>query len=175
MHHMRYDEAIDLHRRALAIHERLGDRRNIGPGHFWLGLALSDKGQIGPALVHLRKALAIMEGVLGPDNPHVAYVVDAIGTAFMRSGRPRDAIAPLERAYRIRGGATAPWSAQTAMSLARALWRARRDPRAIELMREAAGFWRTSPRFAAQLATTEAWLASHRPPRPREQRGRHVR
>jgi len=160
-----HDRSVDLQRRALAIQVRLGDRRNIAPGHFSLGTSLLARGRRDEALAHFEKAVEIWETFLAPDNPHVAYGLDHIGLVHVEAGRFSQAIEPLERAYRARKGTSSGWAAETTMSLAEALWGARRDrPRAIALMREAAAFWRTDPAFKTELGRAESWLRRHRLP-----------
>jgi tetratricopeptide (TPR) repeat protein len=156
-----FARAASLHRQALAIHQRIGDQRNIAPVRYALGMSLLELGKPSQALAQLQEAARRWEKLLGADHPHTAYALHGIGRVRNQMKRHAQAIEPLERAYRIWGGAKTPWGAEAAMALAEALWMAREDPRAIDLTREALAFWRSEPRYAKNVATAEAWLERH--------------
>jgi serine/threonine-protein kinase len=93
-------EAIDVHRRALALRERL-----LGPDHLEvaisannLGLAVMDSGGIGDAIAILRRAGAIREKNLGPDHPDVALSLHHLGLALTLAHRDAEAKETLGRA-----------------------------------------------------------------------------
>jgi tetratricopeptide (TPR) repeat protein len=152
--------AIDLQTQALAIHRGRGDRRNIAPALYSLANTLFEQGELDRALARFEEALSIWSTVLGPEHQHTAYAMLGIGKVHVAAKRWQKAIAPLEKAYRIWGGAKAPWGAHATMTLAEALWGANRRPRALELAREAIAFFRTDKLHATDLASAEKWLAA---------------
>jgi tetratricopeptide (TPR) repeat protein len=156
-----YARAASLHRQALAIHQRIGDQRNIAPVRYALGMSLLELGKPRQALAQLQEAARRWEKLLGPDHPHTAYALHGIGRVRNQMKRYAQAIEPLERAYRIWGGAKTPWGSEAAIALAEALWMTREDPRAIDLTREALAYWRSEPRYASNVASAEAWLERH--------------
>ena len=97
------EDALGLHRRALAMLER-----TTPEGHPYRGMALNN---IGSALRRLerydeataayQRALAIRERALGPEHPLVATTVDNLGSTARLTGRPEEAIPRHERALSI--------------------------------------------------------------------------
>jgi tetratricopeptide (TPR) repeat protein len=96
-------EAIELHRRALAIRER-----ELGPSHLDvaaslnnLGSAMMGQGREAEAIPHLRRTLEIRERVLGPDDRALVSVLVNLGAALEEGERPQDAEPVLLRALAL--------------------------------------------------------------------------
>jgi tetratricopeptide (TPR) repeat protein len=119
-----------------------------------------DAGNLGEALTRYRAALEMAEHAT---NPSVATVdpLTAIGEVLVAQRRPREALAPLERAVaQLDTYKEAPDIALKAkFALARALWSSGGDrARALELARAACdGFAQLS--WPKLHASVEAWLA----------------
>ena len=98
-----------------------------------------------------------------PRRPRPA--LEGLGRIALAEKRPRDAIAPLERANELLQ--TIPRVPDKAASirflLAQALWDAKGDrTRAVELATVArAGYEKAGPRFTPERDAVDAWLASH--------------
>ncbi len=83
------------------------------------------------ALRTLRKA--------GTSKLHEGFVLSNVGEASLATGRPRDAVAEFEEAFRLLGDDATPLREAARFGLARALWEsAETRPRALALAREAA-------------------------------------
>jgi tetratricopeptide (TPR) repeat protein len=70
----RHEEALDHHRRALAMFEQaLGPGHpNVALSHASIGAVLHEQGKREEALLHRRRAQAIYERALGEDHPQRA-------------------------------------------------------------------------------------------------------
>ena len=115
----RYDEAINLAKRVLAVYERV-----LGPNHFNTATALSNlagiyqaKGDYRSAEGLFRRALSISENVDGPNHPATASIVDSMAGLYHAQGKYENSIAFLKRAVRIREQTLGVSHQQTAHSL----------------------------------------------------------
>lgn len=152
--------------RALAIARKLG-----GPEHRMVALALSGLGRCAlaagnatRALDNQRQALAIDEKS-GPDHADLARDLTGMGNALLALRRPADAVAPLERARALRDALSGdPFvAAETAFSLARALWESGRErARALAIAKEARErLHRSEGRSGRLAAQMDPWIRTH--------------
>jgi hypothetical protein len=104
-----------------------------------------------------RTALVASEKALGPEAADLSFFLAGIGHAYLDLKKPADAIAPLERALKVRGTGGDPMStAEISFGLARALWASKRDRARARALAEAA-----LPHYqAAGNPDVKAWLAS---------------
>jgi serine/threonine protein kinase len=145
-------------------------RKGLGTSHPDYAIVLSNRGEILNALGRFEEArqsfetaIVTLEREVGVDDRNLAYALTGIGIGWLALGNPIEAIAPLERALKIRDtDSDATKRAETKFALARALWdsgRARARARALaEGARE--GLSETSE--PAKKAEVEEWLANHR-------------
>jgi len=162
----RYEQALVHIDRALNVLEK-----RLGSEHPELALELCNRGEILNSLERyaearqpLERAARMWEQQLGPDSLHRAYALTGIGISYLGTGKPANAIALLEEAFRIRtANEVDPGDrAETAFALARALW-------ASGLSRERARSLAAQARIEyvqaarqADLAEVDSWLAEHR-------------
>ncbi len=162
----RLSEALATHERVLAV---IG--AGWGPDHPQAGLTqinrasvLRRMGRLAEALDGSREAARILEQAFGPEHPYCAYALNSQGVILLDLGRYREAAGALERALRIREQAlTDPLeSAETRMSLARALCAAGERTRARAEARRARSVFEKAPgdRAAEDLRMLEEWAAS---------------
>ena len=127
----RYEEALEHINRS----EKLV-QDGLGGGHPDLALSLVNKGEILAALDQPRaarasfeQALVIWERRAGPGRAYLGYALTGIGIAHLAEHNVPAAIAPLERAFKIRQAREPEPSrrAETHFALARALWESGRD------------------------------------------------
>jgi serine/threonine-protein kinase len=143
----------------------------LGAGHPELATQLSNRGEILNALGRYRDARGsfesariIWERELGLDHRNLGYVLTGIGESYLGERDAVSALAPLERAEKIREAKETDPSRRgaTRFALARSLWDSNRDrPRALVLAtqsREAYG--RAGDK--AKLAEVDAWLVARR-------------
>jgi CHAT domain-containing protein/tetratricopeptide (TPR) repeat protein len=101
---LRIDEAIHLHRRALALVEQAAGAQDnlklISPLNN-LASALEGKKYYAEAEQLLRRSLRIAETGLGPDHPRVGTRLSNLGTVLVRDNRAEEAIPLLQRAVAI--------------------------------------------------------------------------
>jgi tetratricopeptide (TPR) repeat protein len=118
-------------------------------------------GQSAEALDAARRALAGWQAQVG--EIHVlAYPLIVIGSALLDLDRPQEAVAPLERALRLREGhiQDARLIAKTRFALARALWSSGTNrPRARALAKQAREGYRGEEN-EKERGAVEAWLAA---------------
>jgi serine/threonine-protein kinase len=146
----------------------------LGAGHPELATQLSNRGEILDALGRHRearesfeRARVIWERELGLDDRNLAYALTGIGGSYLAEGDPGSALAPLERALKIREAHEIDWSrrAETRFALARALWESNRDRGRARLLAEQAkeGYAKLSggSRMETKLAEVEDWLRGH--------------
>ncbi len=102
----RYEEAIALHREALDIRRRLGDRRTMAWSLQNIGFAYRRQGMADEAILYLTEAAEILEQIM--DTFHLAIVLLNLGSSYNEIGQPGDAKKPLLQAERMfqRLGAT---------------------------------------------------------------------
>ena len=148
----------------------------LGAGHPELATPLSNRGEILDALGRHRearesfeRARVIWERELGLDDRNLAYALTGIGGSYLAEGDPGSALAPLERALKIREAHEVDWSrrAETRFALARALWESKRDRGRARLLaeqaKEAYSKLSGSSRMETKLAEVEDWLRGHGP------------
>jgi tetratricopeptide (TPR) repeat protein len=126
------------------------------------GEYLVDLGRPAEGLPYGRDALS-MEAQVGPDHPFVTFPLVVIGRALTALGRGAEAVAPLQRALRIReaDGLDQRLIAEARFALARALWDADVDhARARRLATQARDAY-ANAKDAQDAATVDAWLAAH--------------
>jgi tetratricopeptide (TPR) repeat protein len=114
----------------------------------------------------LRSSIDRWEVFVGRDHAWVAYPLTALGKELVVDGRPGEAIAPLERAVRIRerGDTHRDLLAESRFALARARWNAGGDRAAAQALAVAArDAYRAMPAQAKNAAEIDAWLASRAP------------
>jgi tetratricopeptide (TPR) repeat protein len=149
-------------------------RKAVGADHPQLALQFSNRGEIlnqlgrwEEARASCLQAIALWEKQLGKEHPFLGYALYAIGLAYLGEGKPALAVAPLERALRIRVSKepSPAHIAETEFALARALWESgqQRD-RARTLALSAQGRYSTVATLRKQEAEVVAWLAKHTPP-----------
>ncbi|NHK27041.1 serine/threonine protein kinase [Parvularcula flava] len=96
----RSEEAIDLHRRALAITEQANDRESVASSLNNLALAYSDLGRLDEAEPYYRRAIAMNDEHLGELHPVTIQSYGNLGTSLMRANTPKDAETLLTEAIR---------------------------------------------------------------------------
>jgi serine/threonine protein kinase/tetratricopeptide (TPR) repeat protein len=145
----------------------------LGAGHPDLATQLSNRGEILDALGRHRearqsfeRARVIWERELGLQDRNLAYALTGIGTSYLAEGDPGSAVAPLERALKIREAHEMDWSrrADTRFALARALWETNRDRSRARALAEQAkdGYAKgSSAAMKTRLAEIEGWLRGH--------------
>jgi tetratricopeptide (TPR) repeat protein len=158
----RNQEALAHVDRAVSLIEN-----GLGAGHPVLATQLNNRGEILNALGRRREARAsferaqvIWERELGLDDRSLAYALTGIGITYLGEDDPGSALAPLERAYKIREAheVDPAQRADTRFALARSLWEANRDrPRARVLATQARDAYL---KIAAEAKTAEvdSWL-----------------
>jgi eukaryotic-like serine/threonine-protein kinase len=143
-----------------------------GPSSPFVAEALSNRGEYlralkraGDALPLFRDALARWEPHVGPENRVLAYPLTGMGHALIDLDQPEAAVAPLERALRLRAPAqeTPPaLRGQTCFALARALWATGQRARAIALAKEAHALLVKVPDERQTTLEVADWLTERR-------------
>ena len=146
-------------------------RRAYGPDGPWMAHTMSNLGEylvaVGrfpEALQNFRIALRRWESQLGPEHRYLGYPLAGMGIAHWKAGRPLEALAPLERALRIRESHEPDPAvvAETRFSLGRVLWDVGRErARARRLVEAARTFYQTSPERSDQAREAARWLTEH--------------
>lgn len=108
----RYDDALDAHKRALALHEEIGDRSGVGAALDGLGRASAGRGERREALEYLNKALAIYLELPAPlgvasDRLEIGLVHRDLGELDAARRHIEEAIAGYEAAGNAEGTASA--------------------------------------------------------------------
>ena len=139
----------------------------LGASHPDLATQLSNRGEILAALGRSRearqsfeRARVIWERELGLEDRNLAYALTGIGVTYLAENEPGSALAPLERAFKIREAQEVDWSrrAETRFALARSLWETNRDrPRARALAEQAREGYAKST-VKAKAAEVDNWL-----------------
>jgi eukaryotic-like serine/threonine-protein kinase len=159
----RPQEAVALFHRAVAdLTQELGAEHPLA-ATFMANEAesLDQLGRHDEARATYRRALAIEERGYGPESTNLAYPLTGLGVSYLSDHHPALAVAPLERARRIREAhETDPLLiADTNFALARALWEAGQDRgRALRLAEGAGKVYGQKPIFAARAAEIDRWL-----------------
>jgi tetratricopeptide (TPR) repeat protein len=160
----RYDEALAVE---VSSVERL--TRGLGPDHPWVARSLDNEAEVLNLLHRHAEARAAFLRCLdiwtksGADAAIVAYGLTGLGIALIGEGRPKEAIAPLERALETRKeiDTARELTGETRFALARALWiQPRARARSLALAREARADYAQAKTGAAAVATIDAWLAA---------------
>jgi hypothetical protein len=136
------------------------------------GFLLSNTGETLLALDRLERAqtdfaqaLEILESKLGPQHADLAFPLKGLGLTQLRAGRPRDALAPLERALALTEGAAGAdpqERAEIRWALARALRAVGREPARARALAEAAaaGYRGLGDEWKDRVREIEHWLAA---------------
>ncbi|HTA17728.1 MAG TPA: serine/threonine-protein kinase [Polyangia bacterium] len=159
------EEALAAGRRAQGIMIRM-----YGPESTEVTLEWSNEGETLLALGRAREALSSFQRSMvhiPEDAGDIAsYPLTGIGRAWIELGQPKLAVAPLERALRLRESVHVPVeAAETRFALARALWDSGEDRRRARQLAAAAreGYAHTpDARSSLGIERIDAWRASHR-------------
>jgi eukaryotic-like serine/threonine-protein kinase len=140
----------------------------LGAEHPDLATQLSNRGEILNALGRYREARAsferariVWERELGLDARNLAYALTGIGQSYLDERDAMSAVAPLERAWKIREAKETDPSrrAETLFALARALWDSERDHRRAQVLAHGARDAYAQADGKARVADVDAWLA----------------
>jgi tetratricopeptide (TPR) repeat protein len=159
----RAQEAVTLFHRAVGdLTQELGAEHPLA-ATFMANEAesLDQLGRRDEARATYHRALAIEERGYGPESTNLAYPLTGLGVSYLSDHQPALAVAPLERARRIREAHESDplLLADTNFALARALWDAGQDrERALRLAEGAGKVYGQQPTFAARAAEIDRWL-----------------
>jgi serine/threonine protein kinase/tetratricopeptide (TPR) repeat protein len=143
--------------------------RGLGAEHPEVATQLSNRGEILNALGRARearlsfeRARVIWERELGLDARNLAYALTGIGLSYLAERDAVSAIAPLEKARKIRDEkeTDASKKAETSFALARALWESGRDRARADALAQSARAGYAHEAAKVELASVDAWLAS---------------
>lgn len=113
--------AIDYHRRALAIRQRLGeadgDSSHVAASLVHLATALQESGQLDAAERRMREALAMRRTLDGEQHPRYASALMDYAALLERGGRSAEAEPLLREALRVRISALGQENRQVAETL----------------------------------------------------------
>jgi tetratricopeptide (TPR) repeat protein len=142
----------------------------LGAEHPGLGPSLNNRGEVLNALGRSRearqsfeRAQSIWEKELGTENPNLGFALTGIGISYLIEGNPSSALAPLERALKIRSSKELERSriAETRFALARALWDSNRDRGRARVLASDAKRDFVAATKALGAADVDAWLRDH--------------
>jgi eukaryotic-like serine/threonine-protein kinase len=157
----RFDEALPLHVRSLAMMEAsLGpDHPEVAASRSTLGNLYLEHGKFKLAYEQFKRALDDTERALGPDHHDLSFYLSGMGQSLMHMKNAREAVPVFERALKLRGDQANPNdTAEVSFWLARALWDAKGDrQRAIALAESARAAYKSLGH-----ADVEDWLKTHR-------------
>jgi eukaryotic-like serine/threonine-protein kinase len=113
------DGALEHHRRALGVRERLlgADHPEVATTLVSLAAVMHAEGDYAGALRHSERALAVLERALGPDHPEIAKPLTSVGMALQSLGSHEKALAYYERVLAIEEVASGPGHVDTASAL----------------------------------------------------------
>jgi tetratricopeptide (TPR) repeat protein len=143
----------------------------LGAEHPDVATQLSNRGEILNALGRYREARRSFEGAriiwereLGLDHRNLAYVLTGIGLSYLAERDALSAIAPLERAWKIREAKeTEPGRrGETRFALARALWESERDRARAEALAQSARDAYAQAGDKAKVAEVDGWISPRR-------------
>ena len=168
---------IDLERpvEALAHSDRAIEigRKTLGPDHPEMALQFSNRAEIlvqlhrwDEARASANRAMALWEKQLPKDHLFLSYGLTGVGLSFLGQGKPALAVAPLERALRIRldKEPSPRWIAQTEFALACALWDSgQQQDRARVLAASAHDRYSKIPTLKKRQDEVTTWLSKHGP------------
>jgi len=151
----RYDEALDLALRAMAL-----DEKERGPNHPDLASSAllvaeiyMDRGDNARAEGPLDRALSIRERALGPEHPDVAVALNDLALLCMNKGEGWRAEPFYQRALGIRERALGPEHPDVALSLNN-----------LAVLYDKRGeFWKAEPLYQRALAIREKALGPEHP------------
>ena len=152
--------------RAMGILEETlgGDHPHVGIALLNLGEVEQDEGRFADARAHCQRAQTIWAAQLPANHPYFANGDSCVGRSLFGLGRPRAAVAPLERALvALDNKAGDPTAlAGVRFALARALWDGGdRGRRALTLARQARAVYAAGGAAKrARLESVDRWLAS---------------
>ena len=159
-------EALLHSDRAIAI-----GLKTLGSEHPALALQLSNRGEILNGLgrweegrVSCARAMALWEKQLPKDHLFFSYSLTAIGISYLGEGKPALAVAPLERALRIRleKEPSPGHVGETQFALARALWDSGESrARAHALGVDAQTSYLKMAKMTKKQAEVAGWVAKH--------------
>lgn len=162
----RFDEALATNQRTLQILEASGDDQEGLPIYLSSrGEYLNALGRFAEAEGFAARATKLWEQRLEAENSYLAYSLTVLGRSYLGQARPRDAVAPLARAYDLRSRLDPEPSrlGETAFALAQALWHNPRDrSRALALAAEAERAYARTPE-TRPLSDVRVWLRRHAP------------
>src|SRR5450432_1351345 len=142
-------------------------RHGLGAEHPDVATQLLNRGEILNALGRYREARGSLEGAriimereLGLDHRNLAYVLTAIGVSYLGERDATSALAPLERAWRIREAKESDPERRgvTRFALARALWDSERDRTRAASLAQAARVAYGEAGDEAKVAEVESWV-----------------
>ena len=98
------DEAIELHKRSLAILERRlpPDHPSLAENLDRLSLDIVTKGDVDTAVAYSRRSLSIREKALGPAHPAIATSLNNLGNALQAGEKFEEAVSAYRRSLAIR-------------------------------------------------------------------------
>ena len=165
----RVDESVALNRRAIDQLERAAPERNNFYGHHQLALALRAQVRYAEALEQDRNSEQMLSRFKPPDAHDHCDPWEGEGADLLGLGRPREGLAPLERALDLCEKDVDLYEpARMKLLLARALWESGGDKdRARALGRSAAAALHSAAEahgswFTALDHEAAAWVAEHR-------------
>ena len=157
----RYDEAFESLQQGIRYAEEAfsADHPTMAALVANLGELAATRGDDAQALEAHRRALAINENALGPEDPSHHRYLSFVGQDLLELGRPHEAVLFLERALDIAESAQVPPkdAAQVRFNLARAI--AGTDPRRAETLARSAREAYVAMRADAEAERVDAWLA----------------
>jgi tetratricopeptide (TPR) repeat protein len=146
-------------------------KRGLGSGHPDLAAQTSNRGEVLNALGRyedarqsFEQARSIWERELGPENLDLGYPLTGMGLSYLAEGNASSAIAPLERAFRIRMAQEKDPTkrAETSFALARALWGAHGAQTRSHLLAAGAKTDYAKVSAKTELVPVDAWIREHR-------------
>ena len=159
----RNQEALAYGDRSVAILEK-----GFGVNHPEVAIPLLNRGEILNALgrpqearASFERAKTIWERELGPEHSNLGYVLTGIGLSYLIQGDAAAAVAPLERAYKIREAKEniPARRADTQFALARALWDSKRDRRWARVLADNAKATYAAANAKDKVVEVETWIA----------------
>jgi eukaryotic-like serine/threonine-protein kinase len=138
-----------------------------GASHPVLAAQYNNRGEILAALGRQRearqsfeRARVIWERELGLEDRNLAYALTGIGLTYLAENDPGSALAPLERAFKIREAHEVDPSrrAETRFALARSLWEANRDRARARALAEQAREGYAKGDVRAKVVEVDGWL-----------------
>jgi len=112
-------EALDTHRRALALAEKLYPKEHpaVARAYNNLGQALAAMGELNEAVTFLRRALVSQEKSFGPDHPALILVLSNLGNVLVQQGEYPEAVRYQRRALELARRKLGPENTRLALYL----------------------------------------------------------